>query len=89
MKHLIFMAGLALAVAYPTAYAKEEPKKPVPAEQVDKKPETKRVCVMQKDAKTGKEKEVCKNVKIHKKYEGTKVPDKAPAKAPAKKDEKK
>ncbi len=58
---------------------------PVFAEAVDKKPETKKVCVMQKDAKTGKEKEVCKNVKIHKKHEGTKVPDKAPAK----KDEKK
>lgn len=39
-------------------------------------PETKRVCVMQKDAKTGKEKEVCKNVKIHKKLEGTEVPKK-------------
>lgn len=39
-------------------------------------PETKKVCVMQKDAKTGKEKEVCKNVKIHKKLEGTKVPEK-------------
>jgi hypothetical protein len=40
------------------------------------KPETKRVCVMQKDAKTGKEKEVCKTVKIHKKLEGTPVPEK-------------
>lgn len=39
-------------------------------------PETKKVCVMQKDAKTGKEKEVCKNVKIHKKLEGTQVPPK-------------
>lgn len=39
-------------------------------------PETKKVCVMQKDAKTGKEKEVCKNVKIHKKLEGTQVPTK-------------
>lgn len=43
---------------------------------VHAEPETKRVCVMQKDAKTGKEKEVCKQVKIHKKLEGTKVPDK-------------
>ena len=41
-----------------------------------KTPETKRVCVMQKDAKTGKEKEVCKTVKIHKKLEGTPVPEK-------------
>ena len=37
-------------------------------------PETKKVCVMQKDAKTNKDKEVCKNVKIHKKLEGTQVP---------------
>ncbi len=51
----------------------------------DAKPETKKACVTQKDAKTGKEKEVCKNIKIHKKHEGTKVPEKAPAK----KDEKK
>jgi hypothetical protein len=49
--------------------------------------ETKRVCTTQKDAKTGKEKEVCKNVKIHKKHEGTKVPEKAPAKKPAGKPE--
>ena len=38
--------------------------------------ETKKVCVKQKDAKTGKEKDVCKTVKIHKKLEGTKIPDK-------------
>jgi len=39
--------------------------------------ETKRVC--HTDAKT--KKEVCKNVKTHKKVEGTKVPEKAPAKS--------
>ena len=38
--------------------------------------ETKKACVMQKDAKTGKEKEVCKEIKVHKKLEGTKVPEK-------------
>lgn len=38
--------------------------------------ETKRVCVEQKDAKTGKMREVCKNVKVHQKLEGTKVPEK-------------
>jgi len=38
--------------------------------------ETKKVCVEQTDAKTKKPKEVCKEVKIHKKLEGTKVPDK-------------
>ena len=38
--------------------------------------ETQKACVTQKDAKTGKEKEVCKTIKVHKKLEGTKVPDK-------------
>lgn len=61
MKHLILVAGLLFAV---------------PAMAADEAPKTKKVCVMQKDAKTGKEKEVCKNVKIHKKHEGTAVPEK-------------
>jgi len=38
--------------------------------------ETKKACVMQKDQKTGKEKEVCKEIKVHKKLEGTTVPEK-------------
>lgn len=38
--------------------------------------ETQKVCVDQKDAKTQKTKQVCKDVKIHKKLEGTKVPPK-------------
>lgn len=38
--------------------------------------ETKKACVIQKDAKTGKEKEVCKEIKVHKKLEGTAVPEK-------------
>lgn len=38
--------------------------------------ETKRVC--HPDPKT--KKEVCKNIRVHKKVEGTKVPEKAPAK---------
>lgn len=38
--------------------------------------ETKKVCVEQTDAKTKKTKEVCKDVKVHKKLEGTKVPAK-------------
>jgi hypothetical protein len=37
--------------------------------------ETKRVCIEQKDAKTGKTKEVCKDVKVHKKLDGTPVPE--------------
>jgi len=36
--------------------------------------ETKKVCVEQKDAKTNKTKQVCKEVKIHKKLEGREVP---------------
>jgi hypothetical protein len=72
MKHLIFAAGLALAVAFPTFAAE------------DKKPETKKVCVDQQgkdgkpvmDPKTKKPKQNCKEVKVHKKHEGTAVPDK-------------
>jgi hypothetical protein len=37
--------------------------------------ETKKVCEKTKDAK-GKEKEVCKQVKIHKKLDGEKLPEK-------------
>jgi hypothetical protein len=36
------------------------------------KPEIKKACV--KDAKTGKQ--TCKNIKVHKKLEGTQVPEK-------------
>ena len=38
--------------------------------------ETKKACVTQKDPKTGKEKGVCKEIKVHKKLEVTKVPEK-------------
>jgi hypothetical protein len=62
MKHLLFVAGLALAVSMPLQAADEAPK-------------TKRACVTQKDPKTGKDKEVCKEIKIHKKHEGTKPED--------------
>jgi hypothetical protein len=37
--------------------------------------EMKEVCHMEKD-KSGKEKKVCKTIKVHKKLEGTKVPPK-------------
>jgi hypothetical protein len=40
------------------------------------KPETKKVCVTTKDAKTGKEKEQCKTIKLHKKLE-TSTPEKS------------
>lgn len=39
-----------------------------------KKPETKKVCVDEKQ-KNGQVKQVCKTIKTHKKLEGTKVPD--------------
>lgn len=38
--------------------------------------ETKKACITTKDAKTGKDKEVCKDVKVHQKLDGTKVPEK-------------
>ena len=71
MKHIIFAAGLALAVAYPTYAA-------------DEKAETKKVCVDAQgkdgkpiiDPKTKKPKQNCKEVKVHKKHEGTAVPTK-------------
>ena len=40
--------------------------------------ETKRVCVKQTDAKTKKVQQVCRQVKIHKKLDGNKVPPKTP-----------
>lgn len=40
--------------------------------QASDKPEVKKACV--KDEKTGKE--TCKNIKVHKKLEGTEVPEK-------------
>lgn len=71
MKHIIFVAGMALAVAYPAQAAEE------------KKAETKKVCVDVKDKegkpmknKDGSPRQQCKDVKQHKKHEGTKVPDK-------------
>ncbi len=51
-----------------------------PAMAEEKKPETKKVCIKTTDAKTGKEVEKCRVVKIHEKHEGTKVPEKAPKK---------
>ena len=68
MKHLIFVAGLALAAAYP-AYAEGETKKVcVDVKGKDGKPEM--------DKKTGKVKQSYKEVKVHKKHEGTAVPEK-------------
>lgn len=55
------LVSIILSLATVTAYAE---------------PEKKRVCVEEKDAKTGKVKEVCKTIKVHKKLDGTKVPEK-------------
>ena len=70
MKHIIFAAGLALAVSYPVIAA-------------DTKSETRKVCVDVKDKegkvvknKDGTNKQNCREVKAHQKHEGTKVPEK-------------
>ena len=54
------LLALALIAALPLAFAAEE----------------KKVCVKEFDNKTKKEKEVCKTIKVHKKLEGTKIPEK-------------
>ncbi len=67
MKHMIFVAGLALALSYPVLAAEA--------------PATKKVCVDVQgkdgkpvmDPKTKKPKQDCKEVKVHKKHEGTKL----------------
>lgn len=69
MKHIIFVAGLCLTLSQPVLA--EEPKR-----------ETVKVCVDVKDKqgkevvdpKTKKVKQNCKEVKQHKKLEGTEVP---------------
>jgi hypothetical protein len=67
MKNIIFVAGLCLALSG-TAIAGGETKE-VCKDKVDKagKP------VVDKD---GKAKQECKKIKVHKKLEGTEVPDK-------------
>ena len=68
MKHIIFVAGLALTLAQP-AFAGGEMKE-VCTPKVDKAGKA----VM--DKKTGKQAEDCKKIKVHKKVEGEAVPDK-------------
>lgn len=70
MKNIIIALSLAFCVSMPVFAAE------------DKKPETKKVCVDQQgkdgkpvmDPKTNKPKQNCKEVKVHKKHEGTDVP---------------
>lgn len=73
MQKIIFVAGLALALNFPVQ-AEEKKEEP-------KKPETVKVCVdvQGKDGKpvmdkNGKPKQECKEMKKHKKYEGTEIP---------------
>ena len=71
MKNVIFVAGLCLILAQPVLA--QEPKK-----------ETVRVCIDVQgkdgkpvlDAKTGKPRQDCKEMKKHKKHEGTAIPEK-------------
>lgn len=72
MKKLALSVCVALGLAFSTGVYAE-----------DKKPETKKVCLdkLTKDGKPvlgkdGKPVQECKEVKVHKKLEGTKVPEK-------------
>ena len=68
MKNIIFVAGLCLMLSAPALAGGEM--KEVCHDKVDKagKP------IM--DKKTGKQAQDCKKIKVHKKLEGTKVPEK-------------
>lgn len=75
MKKLFTAAALVFAMLFSyNAVACEQVKKVEIKEEV-KKPEMKRVCVMQKNARTGADREVCRTIKIHQKLEGTQVPN--------------
>lgn len=70
MKQVLLAVFLALGLSMNVSAAEE------------KKAETKKVCIDVKDKegkvvknKDGSTKQTCKEVKIHQKYEGTKVPD--------------
>ena len=68
LKHIIFAMCVALGAPYVWADEAKETKKIC----VDVKKDGKEV----KDPKTGKTKQSCKEVKQHKKLDGTKVPEK-------------
>jgi hypothetical protein len=68
MKHLLIALALALGSQFVIADETKETKKVC----VDVKKDGKEV----KDPKTGKVKQTCKEVKQHKKLDGTKVPEK-------------
>lgn len=71
MKNIIFVAGLALSLAFPAIAADEGPGKG----------EVKEVCHPKKDkagkeivGKDGKPVQECKKIKVRKKLEGTEIP---------------
>lgn len=71
MKHIIFVAGLALALSFPAQAADEGPGKG----------EIKEVCMDKKGkdgkpvmGKDGKVVQECKKIKVRKKLEGTEIP---------------
>jgi hypothetical protein len=68
MKNVIFVAGLCLVLSSPASAGGET--KEVCTPRVDKEGKA----VMNK--KTGKQAEDCKKIKVHKKVEGDKVPEK-------------
>lgn len=70
MKMKTILLAIALALGSQTVIAEEPKTRTICVDVKDK--EGKPV----KDAKTGKTKQSCKEVKVHKKLDGTKVPDK-------------
>jgi hypothetical protein len=79
MKNIIFVAGLMFCV--PALSADSHSADVARAEAAKAQKETKKICVdvmkdgkEVKDSKTGKVKQNCKEVKQHKKLEGTDVP---------------
>ena len=74
----LLAAVLVGMLAFSTVACAKEESKTLPTVEVKAEtPKTKKVCVEQKDAKTGKVNEVCKTIKVHKKFEGTEVPEKS------------
>ncbi|MFY8212080.1 MAG: hypothetical protein ACOVLB_05380 [Candidatus Nanopelagicus sp.] len=72
---LIILTALTLSLLTPV-FATAATAAPASAASASAPAATKKACVEQTDAKTKKTKEVCKTVKVHKKLEGTVVPDK-------------
>jgi len=68
MKHIIFVAGLALTLST-SAFAGGEMKE-------DCTPKVDKAGKAVMDKKSGKQAEDCKKIKVHKKVEGDKVPEK-------------